>query len=469
MATTGFWPVRGKLKDVIDYAENPDKTTAAEYLDDDLYNALRYAENDNKTDRKMYVSAINCSKSMAYSQMMAVKRKYGERGKVIAYHGFQSFETGEVTPEEAHRIGVETARRMWGDRFQVVVTTHLNTDNLHNHFVVNSVSFKDGGKYRNSIEQHHDIREISDEVCREYGKSVLEHSNFYGGKSRGVYWAEKKGHPTHRDMLKMDIEYCLQTADTWERFQKQLLGLGYSIDWTRMSVKAKGWDRAVRLRNIGYTNEILDKRLKDNHYFIPNFAMTVWNANLPKKNKSVLLWKIAHDLEYDAEHSHDTAEVLVDLVFLILIYLFQIIKEVKDAVVMSVELRHCAKDLTDYIHDYRFMQKESLHTMPQIEKYISDTETKIGELERERSQLRNKIRREKDPEVIADNRAARSDITKNHIEPLRRDLRRAKRICEKTPYLYELFRKELDFERPYKAIDRNGNIVFRDPYERGAR
>ena len=83
MATTGFWPVRGKLKDIIDYAENPDKTTAKEYLDDDLYNALRYVENDDKTDRKMYVTALNCSKSTAYEQMTAVKRKYGERGKII--------------------------------------------------------------------------------------------------------------------------------------------------------------------------------------------------------------------------------------------------------------------------------------------------------------------------------------------------------------------------------------------------
>ena len=60
----------------------------------------------------MYVTALNCSKSAAYEQMTAVKRKYGERGKVVAYHGYQSFAAGEVTPDEAHRIGVETARRM---------------------------------------------------------------------------------------------------------------------------------------------------------------------------------------------------------------------------------------------------------------------------------------------------------------------------------------------------------------------
>ena len=130
MATTGFWPVKGRLKEVIDYANNPDKTTAKEYLDEDLYAAIRYVENDDKTDQTMFVSGINCSKHNAYNEIIAVKRRFGERGKNIAYHGYQSFATGEVTPKEAHQIGMETARKMWGARYQVVVTTHLNTDNI---------------------------------------------------------------------------------------------------------------------------------------------------------------------------------------------------------------------------------------------------------------------------------------------------------------------------------------------------
>ena len=65
MATTGFWPVRGRLKEVIDYANNPDKTTAKEYLNEDLYAAIRYVENDDKTDQTMFVSGINCSKHNA--------------------------------------------------------------------------------------------------------------------------------------------------------------------------------------------------------------------------------------------------------------------------------------------------------------------------------------------------------------------------------------------------------------------
>jgi len=109
MATSGFWPVRGHLKKVLDYADNPDKTTEKKFLDDDLYAALRYTENDGKTDERKYVSGVNCSAAFAYEEMTAVKRRFGERGKVIAYHGFQSFQAGEVTPEQAHEIGLQQA------------------------------------------------------------------------------------------------------------------------------------------------------------------------------------------------------------------------------------------------------------------------------------------------------------------------------------------------------------------------
>ena len=468
MATTGFWPVRGKLKDIIDYAENPDKTTAKEYLDNDLYDALRYVENDDKTDRKMYVTALNCSKSTAYEQMTAVKRKYGERGKVVAYHGYQSFQSGEVTPEEAHSIGVETARRMWGDRFQVVVTTHLNTDNLHNHFVINSVSFKNGGKYRNSIEQHHEIREVSDAVCREYGKSVLEHSNFRREKSRGAYWAEKKGHPTHRDMLAKDVEYCLSVSYNRDSFYKQLFGLGYTVDYSRMSVKTKEWDRAVRLSSLGYTKDVIDERLTRNIY-TPRFMADVWNVNLPKKRRSVLLFYLAHDHGYNIEHSRDVAEIYIDLLFLIIINAFQTIKEIKDAVIMSVELRHAVKDLTTLIEDHRFLQATGLRTLPQLDRYIEDTQTQITEFEHRRSLLRSKVRRETDPAVLADNRAARSEITEKHIEPLRKNLDRAKRIRDKSPHLYDLVRQEFEMEAPYRKLDRNGKMIFKDAPEHGAK
>ena len=454
---------------MIEYAENPDKTTAKEYLDDDLYNALSYVENDDKTDRQIYVDTINCSKRNAYGEMVAVQKRFGSRGEIVAWHGFQSFAEGEVTPDEAFEIGKETALRMWGDKYQVVVTVHLNTDNLHCHFVVNPISFKDGSRFQNKIYNHRRLREISDDVCRERGKSVLEHSSFYGGKSRRAYWAEKKGHPTHRDMLAKDVEYCLSVSYTRETFYKQLYGLGYEIDKTRMSVRGKGWERAVRLRSIGFTDEVIDRRLNRNYSYGYSFVGRVWNTHPPKKRRSVLLFYIAHDLGYNIEHSRDVAEIYIDLLFLIIINAFQTIKEIKDAVVMSVELRHAVKNLQQFIYDYNFLREADIHTFPQLDRYIESTQNKIQELERERSLLRNKIRRETDPEVLADNRTQRSEITNKHIEPLRKNLDRAKRIRDKSPHLYDLVRQEFEMEAPYRQLDRNGKMIFKDAPDKGAR
>ena len=92
----------------------------------------------------------------------------------FGFHGFQSFCEGEVTPQQAHKIGVQLAKELWGDRFQVVVTTHLNTNHLHNHFVLNSVSFKDGLKYYNNRETYALMRQTSDNICRENRLKVLQ-------------------------------------------------------------------------------------------------------------------------------------------------------------------------------------------------------------------------------------------------------------------------------------------------------
>ena len=108
---------------------------------------------------------INCKVENAVKEMQIVKRIYGKENGILAFHGEQSFKEGEVTPELVHEIGVRLAEEMWEDRFQVVVTTHLNTK--HNHFVLNSVSFKDGKKYYSNRENTALLRKTSDELCEE--------------------------------------------------------------------------------------------------------------------------------------------------------------------------------------------------------------------------------------------------------------------------------------------------------------
>lgn len=158
-----------------------------------MYNALRYVENDDKTDKKFFVSAINCPVQRAYENMMTTKQHYGKLGGNVAYHGYQSFKEGEVTPDECHYIGVETAKKIWGDEYEIVVTTHLDKQHhLHNHFVVNSVSFRTGRKFENHISDHYRLREISDAICKDRGKSVLENAPFYNSKKKGILDSPKR-------------------------------------------------------------------------------------------------------------------------------------------------------------------------------------------------------------------------------------------------------------------------------------
>lgn len=164
IATTGIWKIEKRLDNVIDYTTNIEKTINSDYGKDnyyDLHNVIDYVEADYKTEKQFYVSGVNCNPKTALEEMTITKEQYGKTGGILGFHAFQSFAEGEVTPEQCHAIGVRLAEEMWGDRFEVVVSTHLNTNHYHNHFVINSVSFKDGKRYYDKRETYAELRRLN--------------------------------------------------------------------------------------------------------------------------------------------------------------------------------------------------------------------------------------------------------------------------------------------------------------------
>lgn len=193
MAITKILPVRGQLKGCLDYAANPQKT---EYLNTaDMQRLMNYTQNGDKTEHQLYVSGFNCDPQNAYYLMQATKRRWGkplDSGNV-GYHIIQSFKPGEATPDQVYEIGCEFARRFLEDRFECTVSTHLDKGHLHNHIVVNSVSFMDGRMFRNDFTTYYKgIRAVSDELCRENRLSVVETDGH--GKSYGEWKHEKRAH-----------------------------------------------------------------------------------------------------------------------------------------------------------------------------------------------------------------------------------------------------------------------------------
>lgn len=457
MATTGFWPVRGRLKEVIDYANNPDKTTAKEYLDEDLYAAIQYVENDDKTDQTMYVSGINCSKHNAYNEMIAVKRRFGERGKNIAYHGYQSFASGEVTPKEAHEIGIETARQMWGAKYQVVVTTHLNTDNIHNHFVINSVSFVDGRKFRNGIGDRLELRKISDAICAARHKSVIQSHKFYSNKKE--YWIRNSGKLTHRDMLRRDVDEALSKCCSFKEFEYYLKCLGYRFErdfrYEHPSVIADGWQRAVRISSLGkqYTREAMREKLIDNQRKPELYVFVT-----PKWKRAPLL-----SFEYQLRQAQrkDTVTLLFELFIEILKLCTGSNIGEADNRPLSPMMRGEAQKLDQYIEEYKLLCDNHIESPKELLLFQEDLSAKITTLEQERYALRLKIRRAKTPEADAVLKAQAKEITKL-ITPLRQEQKVALRIEEHIPRIKEL----LDAERNIEMKHNNLKLKKERGYER---
>ena len=156
MAVTKIWKIKSNLKKVINYISDSEKTVNEDYDKDvfkDLHNLIDYTTNDIKTEKKCYVSTINCDEDNPLEDMINTKKRFNKNDGILAYHAYQSFKENEVSPELAHKIGVRLATEMWGDRFEAVISTHLNTNHIHNHFVINSVSFIDGKKYYDSLSE----------------------------------------------------------------------------------------------------------------------------------------------------------------------------------------------------------------------------------------------------------------------------------------------------------------------------
>ena len=276
MAVCEIWDVRGRLDHPIDYAENPDKTANPKYTEADLQalgDVMKYATNGDKTEKQFFVTGVNCDIATARDEMLIAKAQWNDESEIVCYHGFQSFKSGELTPEQAHEVGVKLAEKMWGDRFQVIVATHLNTDCLHNHFVVNSVSFVDGKHYHDNKANLRLLRQRSDELCREYALSVIEHPN---GRKKpyALYQAEKQGFPTRDNVARQAVDEAISKSFTLKDFDRLMAEMGYkcSFDPNRKywTIIGRGWKRPKRLYKLGedYTNERIMERIRENSYAV---------------------------------------------------------------------------------------------------------------------------------------------------------------------------------------------------------
>ena len=164
MAVTKTHPIKSTLKAAIDYICNPEKT-----------------------DGKLLVSSYGCAAETADIEFSWTRRHAINKGTNLGRHLIQAFQPGEVTPEQAHEIGMELAKEILGGKYEFVLTTHIDKDHVHNHLIFNAVSFADHKHYHSNKRSYHDIRRTSDRLCKEHGLSVI-----IPGQDKGNLTAEKE-------------------------------------------------------------------------------------------------------------------------------------------------------------------------------------------------------------------------------------------------------------------------------------
>lgn len=259
MATTRIMPLHvGKgrtesraISDIIDYVANP-----------------------QKTDNGRLITGYECDSHIADAQFVLAKRQYiaatgRVRGKddVIAYHVRQSFCPGEITPEEANKVGMDFAKRFTKGKHTFIVCTHIDKAHIHNHIIWSSVNLDCDRKFRNFCGSTKAVRRLSDTICIENGLSVIENPQPHG-KSYNK-WLGDKVKLSHRELLRVAIDNALsQKPKDFDELLKRLQESGFEVSKRGKSYRLKlpDWGKAVRMDSLseGYTQEDLQSIISGN-------------------------------------------------------------------------------------------------------------------------------------------------------------------------------------------------------------
>lgn len=444
MAVTSIWPVKSNLSKVIRYVENPEKTTE-ETRDEQaalhsIDGVVQYAANDLKTERREYVTCIGCDETRAAEQFMMTKRRLGKTKGRLCFHGYQSFRPGEVDAQTAHEIGKELVKRMWGEDFEVVIATHCNTGCYHNHYVINSVSRVDGHHFHNSPEDYRRLREISDQICRERGLSVIENPRGHG-RNYAEHSAEKNGKPTYRGMVRADIDRAVTASVTQDEFFSFLESIGYELklykqdgDWLEHPALkppgAKGFFRFHKLGK-GYDLDEIGKRIWRNLHGQEPFpeeeqteVRTYRQQNPPPmfQRKKPYLYRLylryCYELHIIEKHPASVQRV-------------------------SFFMREDLAKLDRLDAETRLLAKHEISTYEDMTAYQTEVQKQINELEEKRKGLRNEVRmhqRQHDPIMAETVKGQISDISKQL-----RQLRKEMVLCEDITLRSAQTREELEW------------------------
>lgn len=374
MATTSIWSIKNNLKQSINYIINPEKTINKDYGKNSYsYLEIENTENNYKNEKVCYVSSINCSERNSYEDMLFTKEEYGKTNGILAFHGYQSFKEGEVTSDIAHEIGVKFAEEMFKD-FEVVVATHQNTNHIHNHFIVNSVSFKTGRKYNNNRTNLAKLRHISDSLCAEYGLSTLDEDIGY----KNTYKNKVLSDDYYR-IIKEDLDNVISYSVTLKQVFDRMRILGYKIYSHNgiITIYKDNEDKVRTEKAFGkeYSKDSISKRLYLSRQIVfkPIPQKSIFEEYL-KTNKS-------HKGIYG--------------LYLYYCYLLDVFPKKHPKQYLPYSIRKEVYKLEQTSRQVRFMQEKNIITKEDLDNFAKNKNEELSELKGKRENLWRRYHRAK--------------------------------------------------------------------------
>lgn len=429
MATTSTWSIKNNLKVSLDYIMNPEKTINSDY-GNNYYRGLELSSNNNynfKNELSHYVSGVNCIVDYVYEDMMSTKRQYGKTDGIIAFHSYQSFKEGEVTPDIAHEIGVKLAEEMWDD-YEVVVATHQNTNHIHNHFIINSVSYRTGKKYNNNKAAYARLRHISDSLCQEYGLSTLKEDTRY----KNSYKNKWKDNDYYR-IAKEDIDTIISESISSKQFIAKLKQLGYQyyIKYDKLTIYKENKEK-IRIEKLFGNNYSLDKineRISKSmyKYYKPMSQKTIYQQYLLKS-------KTKHKGIYG--------------LYLYYCYLLKVFPEEHPKQNLPSSIRKDIKKLDQISEETRFMVNNKIETLEDLLSFKEQNSIKLQELVSNRANLWKKYKRAKtgDDKIKIYNEIA-------ELQPQIKELYNNRRYCD------GIYKRSVNIQNNIDNFDKDINIM----------
>lgn len=418
MATTSIWSIKNNLRQSINYIINPEKTLNEDYGKTD-YNYLEGRTDYNfKNEKVHYVSYLNCEEYDSYSCMKDTKDYYNKNDGIIAYHGYQSFKEGEVTADIAHEIGVKFAEEMFRD-YEAVVATHQNTNHIHNHFIINSVSFKTGKKYNNNRTNLAKLRQISDSLCEEYGLSTLDENISYKNTYKHKV-IDNDYYKTLKDDLDSIISYSVTLKQVMDRMK--LLGYKSYTHNDVITIYRDGYDKVRIEKAFGsdYTKNRINERLYSSRQIVFK----------PIPQKSILQ-------EYLSKtNSHHKG---IYGLFLYYCYLLKVFPKEHPKQFLPYSIRQEIKKLDSFSEQTRFMVANKIETKKDLELFAENNYEEYRNLMGKRENLWKRYHRAKTEENKS---KILSEI--NFIQPKIKELRKIDNYCKEIRKRSEIIQNNLN-------------------------